>query len=224
MNFKALNIFTLFTILIVGPFAMSQQLTSNEVKLRIENRGSSEERFVRRLIPQAAIISSDYRGSDAPYYANRPGFSVGALFDFGPGYNLVGESGVLYRQFSAATQGELGGSVQYTNNYLALPLTAKYYFGGQENTSLYLKAGLMMSTLVSQTANTSAGYSGPIYDVNNRNFELSALGALGGKFYLSPQTDLVIEGAYSRATDSWTNASGIYNAAWNVSAGLAVNL
>jgi hypothetical protein len=197
---------------------------SNETKMRFENRGSSEERLVRRIIPQAAILLSDYKGGDAPNYQNKNGFSVGALVDFGTDYHFVVESGLLYRQLNAGSQFALWNT-NYSNNYLSLPVAAKYYFQGQENTSVYIKGGAMGSTLLSQTVNSTPGSGGPVYSVNDQNFEVSALGGLGAKFFITRDTDFVVEGVYTRDVNAiFTNGAGVYNSALNLSAGVTVNL
>ncbi len=197
---------------------------SNQSKMRFENRGSSEERLVRRIIPQASIILSDYKGADAPDYLNKNGFSVGALADLGTDYNLVLETGLLFRQFNAGSQFALWNT-NYTNNYLSVPVAAKYYFSGQENTSFYVKGGAMGSTLVSQSTSSTPGNAGPIYSVNDQNFEVSALGGFGAKFFISRDTDFVVEGVYTRDVNAiFTNPAGVYIGALNFSAGVTVNL
>ncbi len=215
---------TAVVFLMLASLSCYAQQYSNETKMKIENRGSSEERLFRRLIPQAALILSDYRGSDSSRYQNRNGFSIGALLDLGSGYNLVGETGLLFRQLNAASQ--YGAwNTNYSYNYLSVPIAAKYYFSGQENTSLYVKAGAMGSTQVSQSTTTSAGSAGPVYSVNDQNFEVSALGGIGAKFYISQDTDFIVEGNYSRDVNTiFMTGNGIYNASLNLSAGVTVNL
>lgn len=181
---------------------------------------SSPERFVRRIMPQASVVFSQVQGADAGDYYGRNGFTAGALVDLGGG-DLVVETGALYREMGLIRQ---SGGPALNVQYLSFPVAAKYYFFGQESTSPYVKGGAMGSTLLSQNANNSPGYTGTQFNVAARSWELSALAGVGGKFYLSPGADALVEMSYIRAIDSLTPDASIYSASVNLTAGIAISL
>lgn len=207
-----------FCFLTVGAFAQENSNTTST-----ENTASSPHRLVRRIMPQVQLIYSNYQSDATTNYINKQGWGAGALFDFGTAQHLVLESGLLYRELNGGFQNTYG-STTYTFDYLSLPVAAKVYFSGQENTSFYLKAGAMASTQTASNVVYSPGYAGSAQSVNGRAWEFAGLGGAGMKFVLTPQSDIFIEADYSRPTDIlFTTATG-YNAAWNLGAGFGLNL
>jgi hypothetical protein len=210
----------LITILfLVGAAANA---ADNVLVTQQERVSSSNERFFRRIIPQVQWIYSSYQNPDVATL-NRQGWGAGATFDIGTAMNLVVETGLLYRQLNGGFQDTFGTS-EFTNNYLSIPLDLKYYFAGQEMTSLYIKAGVMGSTLASSTVTNSPGFAGSPQNAAGRTWETAGVAGVGLKFVTSKTSDFIVEADYNRPTDTlFTNATNYYSS-WNISAGVGVNL
>ena len=206
---------------LVSVCSLSYAGQEGSTETTVDRSASSEQRLVRRIIPQADLVYSNYQGD----VINRQGYAVGALVDLGTGYHLVVETGALYRQLNASFNNSFGNT-DYTANYISVPASLKWYFSGQENSSLYIKAGAQASTLINQNATYSPGYTGSSRDLNGRSWEFAGLGGVGAKLYLSRSSDLILEADYTRATDTlFTNANGnVYDSAFNFGAGVAFNL
>ncbi len=183
---------------------------------------SSEQpanRFLRRIFIEGSLSNVGYEGQGAPRYSRPNGYTAGALLDLLGQNKLVLETGALYRQIGTTIDNGLGDN-SLTANYVSVPISGKYYFSGQEANSLYLKAGVMGSTLIS--SNTI--YATQTIKVGPRNWETAVLAGVGMKFDITPAADLVLEGTYARALESAFADSDIYRSDLNVALGMAFDL
>ena len=190
---------------------------STEISVINENR--DQDRFFRRVIFEGSLANAGYQGDGSSRYSNPNGYSAGVLLDLLGHGGLVLETGAMYRQLGTTYNNGVGDN-KFTANYISIPVDVKYYFSGQETTSLYLKAGVMGSTLISN--NTM--YSTPTTQIGARSWETAFLGGLGVKFNLSSATDLLLEADYSRSIDSVFNDANVYRSDISAALGLAINL
>jgi opacity protein-like surface antigen len=168
---------------------------------------------------EASLSNIGFQGDDSTRYSSANGYSAGALVDLLGTSNLVLETGVLYRQLGTTYKNGLGDN-RFTANYISVPISAKYYFSGQEVTSLYLKAGVMGSTLISD----NTVYATPTTRIGARSWETAFLAGVGVKVNLSDVSDLIVEGDYSRSIESVFNNASIYRSDLSAALGFAVNL
>ncbi len=185
----------------------------------VSNPNRSEERFFRRIIFEGSFANAGYEGDHSSRYSRPNGYSAGILFDLLGNGGMVLETGALYRQFGTTYNNGLSEN-DFTANYISVPLDLKYYFNGQESTSVFIKAGVMGSTLISD--NTM--YSTPTTQIGAKSWETDFLVGGGFKFNLSTSTDLLIEVDYSRSIDSVMNAVSLYRSDLSAALGLALNL
>jgi len=190
---------------------------SSETSVTNENR--DQDRFFRRVIFEGSLANAGYQGGGSSRYSNPNGYSAGVLLDLLGRGGLVLETGAVYRQFGTTYNNGVGDN-KFTANYISIPVDVKYYLSGQETTSLYFKAGVMGSTLISN--NTM--YSTPTTQIGARSWETALLGGLGVKFNLSSATDLLLEADYSRSVDSVFNDANVYRSDLSAALGLAINL
>ena len=183
------------------------------------NDSSNPNRIVRRVILEGSLTNAGYDGGQASRYSKANGYAVGALFDLLGSGSLVLEMGVLYRQLGTTIDNGLGNN-DFTANYISVPASLKYYLSGQERTSLYLKAGVLGSTLISG----NQIYITPTTHVGARSWETSFLAGVGLKVDLTQKTGLIGEVDYNRATDSIFPGSDIYRSDITGTLGLALNL
>jgi hypothetical protein len=198
-------------------FAASENGGSNQTDM--PRRSSSSDRIIRRLIIEGSLVNAGYEGGDSSRYSKPNGYSAGALLDLIGTDKLVLETGALYRQLGTNIDNGLKNNT-WTANYISVPVSAKYYFNGQENTSLYLKAGAMGSTLISN----NTYYATPTTQIGARSWETAVLAGLGLKLNLSAETDLMLEADYNRALDSLFADSSLYRSDLAATLGFAVNL
>jgi len=182
-------------------------------------QASSPERFFRRLIVEGALVNAGTEGGDISRYSKPNGYSAGVLFDLLGTQELVLETGVLYRQFGTTVENSFGDN-SFTANYISVPVSAKYYFNGQENTSPYLKAGAMGSTLISN--NTI--YASRTLQLGPNAWETALLAGLGIKVNLTSSSDLLIEADYTRSLDSVFTNQNVYRSDLGAALAVAVNL
>ncbi len=212
--------FTLFLFCVsLIPFrAVAEEGTSTG---RYESQpDQSSDRFFRRVILTGSLVNAGYQGGGSSRYNNANGYSAGVLLDLAGTSNLVLETGALYRHLGTTVDNGLARDNAYTANYLSVPITAKYYFNGQENTSFYAKAGLMGSTLVSD----NTAYIAPTTKIGARSWEASLLGGLGFKVNVASSSDLLIEADYNRSIQSVFPGTDIYRSDLTGSLGVAFNL
>ena len=215
--FRIVSTFFL-AVLFLGTFAKPVYAQgTNEAGARRDS--SSPDRLVRRVIVEGAFINAGYQGADTTRYSKPNGYDAGVLFDLFGNAGMVLETGVLYRQLGTTYDNGLGSN-SFTANYISVPVSAKYYFNGQENTSLYMKAGVMGSTLISN--NTM--YATPTTQIGAQAWETALLAGLGVKFNLSSASDLLIEADYNRALDSLFADSSVYRSDLSAALGVAINL
>ncbi|MDZ4676543.1 MAG: outer membrane beta-barrel protein [Oligoflexia bacterium] len=213
MKFK----FILAAVSLMSTVAFGATENSGEVVTDAPRRSSSEERIVRRIIPQAGIIWSEYRGSDNKVYFGREGYSVGALFDLLGTHKMVLETGALYRERGVATD-----NTTFRARYISIPVTAKYYLNGQENTSFYLKAGAMGSNLIGSDSTRTVSSNSTV-NFTADQWELDGVAGVGMKFVLSQNTDIFIEATYQRPWENLFSGEYAYSAL-SGNAGFGINL
>ncbi len=180
---------------------------------------SSEGRFARRLMVEGALLNAGFEGGDNSRHNQPNGYSAGLLGDFiGTGL-IVMEAGALYRQMGTTPQNGFGNN-SFTANYISVPLSAKYYFTSQEFSSLYVKAGYMGSTLISN----NTYYSSPTRQLGAQQWESAVLGGIGYKINLGSSTDILVEANYNRGLDSVFADSNVYRSDVSGALGFAMNL
>ncbi len=178
-----------------------------------------QDRFFRRVLIEGSVANAGYEGGDSSRYTKPNGYTAGMLVDLLGNRALVVETGAMYRQFGTTFNNGVENH-KYTADYLSIPLSLKYYFSGQESTSFYLKAGVMGSRLLS---NTNL-YPTSTVQIGTRAWETALLGGVGGKFQISPSTDVLVEADYTRALDSAFSGSNTYRSDLSGALGLAINL
>ena len=193
--------------------------TVTTTQTTVTTEGRSQDRFFRRIIFEGSLVNAGYQGDDSARYSNPNGYSAGILFDLLGRRGLVLETGALYRQLGTTYDNGLGANT-FTANYISIPFDLKYYFSGQEVTSLYLKAGVLGSTLISN--NTM--YATPATQIGANAWETAFLGGLGCKFNLSSATDLLLEADYSRSINSVFDNASVYRSDISAALGFAINL
>ena len=204
---------TCFSTLLHG----DDYVPSSQTSIGYQSR--SEDRFVRRIIVEGSLANAAYQGDQSSRYTKPNGYSAGVLLDLLGSRDVVLETGAMYRQFGTTYNNGLGDNT-FTANYISVPIDAKFYLSGQEVTSLYLKAGFLGSTLISN--NTM--YATPTSQFGARSWETAFLGGLGAKFNLTSSTDLLVEVDYSRSIDSVFNDTTVYRSDLSAALGFAMNL
>ncbi len=196
------------------PYEVPQSETSTQPR-----QEPSSGRFLRRLIIEGSLVNAGYQGGDTSRYKKPNGYSAGLLLDLVGTANLVIETGVLYRQLGTSLENSVEDR-DFTANYISVPVSAKYYFGGQEGTSLYAKAGVMGSTLISN----NSLYTTPTTKIGARRWETSLLAGLGFKLNVATATDVLVEADYARAFESVFPDTDIYRSDFSGTLGLAFAL
>jgi hypothetical protein len=199
--------------------AQAQYGSSNQTAIFGDGTPRSPDRFVRRLIVEGSFANAGYQGGDSPRYSSPNGYAAGGVADLLGSNELVLETGVLYRQFGTNYSNGLGNN-SFTANYISVPVDAKYYFSGQEATSLYLKLGVLGSTLISN----NNYYPTPTTQIGAKAWETAALGGIGAKFAMTSATDVIVEADYARALDSVFDGYNVYRSDFIGSVGVALNL
>ncbi len=209
----------LYTVITYAALSLATSAFAQESVSVTPRDSSSPDRFVRRAIVQASLANAGLEGGDSTRYTKPNGYTAGLLFDLVGQDNLVLETGVMYRQFGTSIDDGLGEN-KLTANYISVPISAKYYLSSQELSSLYIKGGVMGSTLTSD--NTL--YSTPTRRIGARSWESAVLAGLGAKINLTDSTDMVLEANYNRALDSLYDDSTVYRSDLSAALGFAVNL
>lgn len=209
----------LFSFICTGSVARAADDSTGTTQGQVTTESHNSDRFFRRIMAEAAYSNVGFQGDNTSRYSQPNGYTAGILLDIIGTGNWVMELGALYRQFGTNYNNGLGNN-SFTANYISVPIDAKYYFSGQEGTSLYIKAGAMGSTL---TSNNTL-YATPTTQVGARQWETAFLGGVGCKIGLNDTTDLLIEGDYSRSIDSVFDGSNVYRSDISAGAGVSVNL
>jgi hypothetical protein len=224
----------------------SKRETDQEIKYSVKPKSRRGllgliSRFT--LLPFATISTFDGQDqnsisqnqSDGSNYATN--FSGAALVDLNFGSSkLVGEAGVNY--FTTGSNTDYPNSYVYsyaglsnrgtdaeTFHYVGIPLHMKYFFSGENKTSLYLKGGGAPSFLVkSQYQN----FSGPSY-IGSRfgsfsNFDMVFDAELGLALPIYSNYGLIVEGGYFHGILPVTSAFNLYNTGFTIGAGLSYSL
>ncbi len=217
-KYSVLGLLTFIFVSLISQANFAEE-SGGSSQASITNSARSPDRFFRRLIFEASFANAGYEGQDSPRYSRPNGYHAGLLFDLLGTGGLVLETGALYRQFGTTYNNGLAEN-DFTANYISIPIDAKYYLSGQEATSLFIKAGVMGSTLISN--NTM--YSTPTNQIGARSWETAFLVGAGVKFNLTGATDLLFEVGYNRSIDSVMNNVDIYRSDLSAALGLALNL
>ena len=220
-RFKSSFVYATAALSFLACLAPSLSLAAEEGRSEATNTRESPTsgRIIRRVIFEGSLTNAGYEGGQASRYSKANGYAAGALFDLLGGGNLVLETGLLYRQIGTSVDNGVNHD-DFTGHYLSVPASLKYYFSGQEHTSIYIKGGVMGSTLVSG----NQIYTTPTSKIGARSWETSFLAGLGLKLDLSPMTGIVAEADYNRAVDSIFPDSNIYRSDFSGTLGLALNL
>lgn len=155
-----------------------------------------------RIIPVAGASSF----TTAPSLNNvtfNQGFSAGLLGDFGSNYWTF-EAGVLSLN---SQENRTGDSAAVTVNSWGIPLLAKVNFSGHPHQTVFLKAGAMPFT--------ASGAS-------STNFDVMAVGGLGGHIPLGRSSSLLLDASYNRLFTRAGNLTDYQGIA--LLAGLALNI
>ncbi len=202
----------------------------NSAKIR------SHRRVLSQLTPEFIYTGSVLDGADTQDLdGQRMGIGAGARVDIGRG-DFVFETGFLYRQlggvsylYSAeeAAQKNLSTRLpaEIELNYISIPLMAKYYFNGRDNSSFFARGGLQPSLLVYREARLQDRSAGALIDMSSIN-DFDLIGALGMGFHieLNETTLITFEGTYLRGLTSVFNNMPLYTSGFQGSVGLGILL
>ncbi len=106
---------------------------------------------------------------------------------------------------------------------MTVPVSAKYYFSNQHESSFFAKVGIAPSLLVGSKfiANTQ----GPNFRNSDPNsFALDGLIGLGGKYQFTSQIGIVLEVSYWRAVTPAYSGRNIYTSNFVNTIGININL
>ncbi len=178
-----------------------------------------------RITPELSLISSTFVGSDANDAKAITKISLGGTIDIGEG-NLVTETGILFRQIGATETPTVNSKpmdVETDLNYMSVPITAKYYFSNQHDSSFFAKAGFAPSLLVgNKLINATQGPNFRNSDPNS--FAVDGIVGLGGKYQFNSQIGLVLEVSYWRAATPVYSGSSVYTSNFVNTLGININL
>lgn len=218
MNFITKSVLIFLSI----NFAAANSFAQEDANTNTTSAGttaSSPDRFLRRIIFEGSLLNAGYEGSGTERYSKENGYAVGILFDLIGTHNWVFETGASYRHLGTDVNNGLGNN-SLTANYISIPVSAKFYFSGQEGSSFYLKAGAMGSVLISN--NTI--YATPTTQVGPNAWETALLVGIGYKMQIASAADLIIEANYTRSINSVFSNDDIYRSDIGAAIGVAVNL
>jgi hypothetical protein len=203
-----LKAFRLLALLILTSFVISAQAKAEE---GYDSSGESSTVLPfaegesgyqpSRILPQVGGALSTVVGDRTGEARNKPGLQVGVTADFGS-TDFVFESGLLYRQMGSDVR---DGAGELTANYLSIPVFAKYYFQGVNETSLYVKGGVLTSVLVHKEEKIGYGVtSGPRIN----DFDFGPAVGVGAKFPAGTSSEFFVEANYYRGLiQLWENTT-----------------
>jgi hypothetical protein len=182
-----------------------------------------KDKNVARFIPHVALTATSFVGADAEPYRAKSGLAAGILADLGRESNLVLETGVLYREAGAVSD----STIRPTNvflRYVSVPAAMKYYFNGSQNTSAFLKLGVLPSILVGRDITVPLVAAAPTAHLDTYTFDIGAFAGFGSKFMITESADFSIEGVYSRSFTGLAANQELFNTGLQISAGLGLAL
>jgi len=151
------------------------------------------------ISPVLGASLSDAAGSGSDNTRMRPGFIGGGLVDIGKGHWYL-NSGLLYRQagFVEETQ-TLYRTVQL--DYLSIPIMGKWSLvESLSRSTFYVKAGAMISLLLSQSMYSEVGpYSFENDNANANDFDFGAIAGVGGSYKVADGVLITLEATYYRS-------------------------
>lgn len=192
--------------------------------LQISPTRSGSGSFISRITPEASVIGSTFTGTMASEsFGAKTGFGAGILVDLGRS-SYVFETGLLYRRLGTEVSGfYTDQNFIWSLNYLSLPLAMKYFFRGQDLTSLYLKLGVMPSMLLSE--DMALGSTQQWTATYNNSVDLSGIIGVGVKVALSHSADLILEATYNPGlTRAFGPDTPFYNTSVAFTSGVALRL
>ncbi len=176
------------------------------------------ERFVRRIMPTIGLNIAD---TTIKTSGMRTGFGFGGLMDLWGQHEWVLETGVLYRQLGTSNQG-----TTLALNYINVPISAKYYFMGQNSNTIYFKGGITPGFNVAATQSTDTTSTNVSKDVNT--FDVGVIVGIGGRYLLSDSASIFLEGNYNRGLANVMNTtdgeSSVNTLAFGVMTGVSIEL
>ncbi len=183
-----------------------------------------QNRFVRRIIPEIGVVIGDVTTKTS---STRTGLNVGAVTDLLGTKEMVLETGLLYRQLGTSDNG-----ATIALNYLTVPVSAKYYFFGQQATGPYAKAGVTPGINVAASATDSSGNNSTSISNQISTFDFGFILAAGGKFNVGSQLSIIAEAYYNRGLVNVLSAApgqpalpfSTNTIGYGVSTGLSVDL
>jgi opacity protein-like surface antigen len=207
------------TIICAPVYIYGYYLNQNSSETSATEYIRESNRTVRRLLVEGSLTNIGYEGKDAARDSKVNGYTVGLLFDLFGSFNFVLETGALYRQLGITIDDRFGDSA-LPANYVSIPISGKYYFTSQNETSAYLKAGALESAMVSK----NISYTKNEKVIKARTWETAMLVGLGIKTKLTSQTDVLFEGDYTRALESMFYDSSVYRSELSATIGIGINL
>ncbi len=191
----------------------------SKTRASYDSRDRNESSF--SIGPQIGYTNFGFTGSGAPVTQSVSGFTAGILADIGSG-RLVFETGAMYIQ--EGSQGQMTATDSYGNslpvgvnfsaNYLAIPLLAKFKISDNGDSNFHVKAGLTPQILLNSGVKVSVyNLSGSADLSNNMNrFDTLATLGLGGDIAVSGSSVFTIDVMYERGlVDISRDGGAIYN-------------
>jgi hypothetical protein len=224
------------TLLALGLGINAEAQQANTIEKYNAAKIRSHRRVVSQLTPEFIYTGSVLDGADTQDLdGQRMGVGAGARLDIGRG-DFVFETGILYRQmggvsylYSADEAAEKGLSTRLPAeielNYISIPLMAKYYFNGRDNSSFFARGGLQPSLLIYREARLQDTTAGALIDMSNINdFDLIMALGMGFQIELNETTLITFEGTYLRGMTSVFNNMPLYTNGFQGSVGLGILL
>ncbi len=225
-SLSKLTLATLFLGFSNLAFAQSENASVKDLSTSttsIQTESPYQKPKASRFTPEISLISSTFVGSDSNNARTLTKISIGANIDIGEG-NLVTETGILFRQIGANETAIINSKsidLETDLNYLSVPISAKYYFSNQHESSFFAKIGLAPSLLVaSQLSDTTS--SARSSDPNA--FAIDGLIGLGGKYQITEQIGLVLEVSYWRGLAPVYSSTNIYTSNFINTLGINIDL
>ncbi len=156
---------------------------------------------VFRLTPIGGLTVMNLKGSLDNSWDSSAGVAIGGFAELGSGPVSL-QTGLVYNNYQMSKDVDFY-TYRLRLEYLSVPVLARVNFFGDPNSTVYFKAGLMPSLLLSQ--NYSGGYwlftKTTSSDVSAKSFDLPAIAALGGAIPVSRKHDksVIVELSYVRS-------------------------
>ena len=202
-----------------GAASNSQYLAMGDVAPRKES--------MIKWMPIIGMTFSKFNGSADNYsFGSHTGYLAGISVLLGKGPWQI-ESGLQYAERGGVENYNLpyntynSWSMEYKNKYLEVPLMARYNYQTSASTSVFAKAGVVLSSLVGSEASYSSGnpYTYSYYASNNlsdtksyfNSFETRWAVGLGGQYRINSTMSAILQGDYQQSigNSSTSQANGL---------------